>query len=202
MDLVASALGQDRIQLAEMDPRSAAARHCLGAYYAELARRFEEGFEVSRSRDPEAAAMMRPHGAFLVALSDGLPIGCVGLKGASGAFAEIKRLWVSPAARGLGLGRRLMDAAEDAARALGIAVLRLDTNRALPEALALYRGSGWRRSTVSTMIRTRIISSKSACEWSRASGVCAARDAIFTFISVKSCCRFSHPHIGIICCRV
>eukprot|EP01047_Picozoa_sp_COSAG01_P136920 COSAG01_NODE_67350_length_267_cov_0.851190_1_plen_57_part_10 len=41
-----------------------------------------------------------------MALSDGLPLGCVGLKGAGGPLAEIKRLWVAPAARGLGLARR------------------------------------------------------------------------------------------------
>ena len=87
--------------------------------------------------------MRRPRGAFLVAISDGLPIGCVGLKGTDGEFAEIKRLWVAPSARGLGLGRRLMEAAENAARELSISVLRLDTNSALPEAGGLYRRSGW-----------------------------------------------------------
>ena len=86
--------------------------------------------------------MIAPHGAFLAAMSDGLPLGCVGLKGGA-EFAEIKRLWVSPDARGLGLGRRLMDAAEEAARRLGIVILRLDTNSALPEAASLYRKSGW-----------------------------------------------------------
>ena len=143
MDLVASALGRDRIELVEMAPDAEAARHCLHAYYDELARRFEGGFEVSRSRDPQARDMVRPCGTFLVALSDGLPLGCVGLKGGGGTSAEIKRLWVSPAARGLGLARRLMAAAEDAARELGIALLRLDTNSALPEAARLYRATGW-----------------------------------------------------------
>jgi ribosomal protein S18 acetylase RimI-like enzyme len=66
------------------------------------------------------------------------------LKGQGGVEGEIKRLWVAPAARGLGLARRLMEAAEQAARELGIAVLRLDTNSALPEAAALYRRTGWR----------------------------------------------------------
>ena len=88
--------------------------------------------------------MIGPRGAFLVAMSDGLPIGCVGLKGTGSEIAEIKRLWVAPAARGLGLGRSLMDAAENAARRLCIRVLRLDTNSALPEALGLYRSTGWR----------------------------------------------------------
>ena len=143
MDLIASALGRDGTALHEMDPRSEPARYCLGEYYAELARRFKQGFDVKLSRDPNAKDMVPPRGSFIVAMSDGLPIGCVGLKGSSGDYEEIKRLWVAPAARGLGLGRRLMDAAEHAARELGIAVLRLDTNSALAEAGQLYRRTGW-----------------------------------------------------------
>jgi len=143
MDLIGSVLLRQRTELKEMDPRSDEARYCLAEYYAELARRFKQGFDVALSRDPDADDMVRPRGAFIVAMSDGLPIGCVGLKGATGELAEIKRLWVAPSARGLGLGRRLMDAAESAARELSIRVLRLDTNSALPEAGRLYRSSGW-----------------------------------------------------------
>jgi DNA-binding MarR family transcriptional regulator/GNAT superfamily N-acetyltransferase len=143
MDMIASALGRDGTSLHETDPRSEEARYCLGEYYTELGRRFSQGFDVKLSRDPDAKDMVRPRGSFIVAMSDGLPLGCVGLKGSSSEFAEIKRLWVAPAARGLGLGRRLMDAAERAARELGIAVLRLDTNSALAEAGQLYRRSGW-----------------------------------------------------------
>jgi DNA-binding MarR family transcriptional regulator/GNAT superfamily N-acetyltransferase len=144
MDLIASALTRDRIALDEMDPRGDEARYCLREYYAELGRRFKQGFDVSLSRDPDAKDMRRPRGSFIVAMSDTLPIGCVGLKGTEHGYAEIKRLWVAPSARGLGLGKRLMDAAEDAARTLGIALLRLDTNSALPEAGQLYRTTGWR----------------------------------------------------------
>ena len=144
MDLVANALNAEAIAIVETDPRIPAARHCLTAYYGELARRFEGGFEVKLSRDPEATDMLRPRGAFFVAMSEGLPLGCVGLKGRGDGWAEIKRLWVSETARGLGLARRLMTAAEDAARELGIETMRLDTNSALPEAAALYRKSGWR----------------------------------------------------------
>jgi DNA-binding MarR family transcriptional regulator/GNAT superfamily N-acetyltransferase len=143
MDLIASALSRDRIALDETDPQSDEARYCLGEYYGELGRRFKQGFDVSRSRDPDAKDMRRPRGTFIVAMSDTLPIGCVGLKGTDHGYAEIKRLWVAPSARGLGLGRRLMDAAENAARELGIEVLRLDTNSALPEAGQLYRTTGW-----------------------------------------------------------
>ncbi|QDC08458.1 MarR family transcriptional regulator [Oceanicola sp. D3] len=142
MDLVASALGQHRIALTEDDPASPDSRYCLGEYYAELARRFETGFDVNLSRDPDAASMRPPVGSFFVARSDGLPIGCVGLKGGQ-AFGEVKRLWVSPAARGLKLATRLMEALEARARTLGMTVLRLDTNSALPEAVAMYRKAGW-----------------------------------------------------------
>ncbi|MDF0603508.1 helix-turn-helix domain-containing GNAT family N-acetyltransferase [Psychromarinibacter sp. C21-152] len=142
MDLVASALGQHRIEIVAADPRADDARYCLSEYYAELARRFAQGFDVSLSRDPDAAAMTPPAGAFLLAMSDGLPIGCVGLKG-PGPLAEVKRLWVAPSARGLGLARRLMDETEERARTLGMTTLRLDTNSALPEAVALYRATGW-----------------------------------------------------------
>jgi GNAT superfamily N-acetyltransferase len=143
MDLIATVLGQDRIEIVEADPRCPDAIHCLGQYYAELERRFDTGFDVNLSRDPDAADMIRPRGVFLLAMSDGLPIGCVGLKGSGAPVAEIKRLWVSPAARGLQLATRLMTRAEDAARDLGIGTLRLDTNSALPEAAALYRKTGW-----------------------------------------------------------
>ena len=143
MDLVASVLGRSRIVVEEMDPRHGDARFCLSEYYAELARRFENGFEVSLSRDPDAVDMIRPRGAFLVAMSESLPIGCVGLKGTGSAIAEIKRLWVAPSARGLGLARRLMTAAEGVARELSINILRLDTNSTLAEAQQLYRNTGW-----------------------------------------------------------
>jgi GNAT superfamily N-acetyltransferase len=143
MDLIASALTRERVTLDEMDPRSEQARYCLGEYYGELGRRFNQGFDVSLSRDPDAKDMRRPRGTFIVAMSDTLPIGCVGLKGTDYGYAEIKRLWVAPAARGLRLGRRLMDVTEDAARGLGIKLLRLDTNSALAEAGQLYRRSGW-----------------------------------------------------------
>ncbi len=143
MDMIASAFGRGRISIEEVDPRGEQARYCLGEYYGELSRRFKGGFEVSLSRDPEAADMMAPRGAFFVAMSDGLPLGCVGLKGDGSELAEVKRLWVAPFARGLGVGRTLMEAAESAAQKRSVKTLRLDTNSALAEAQQLYRSTGW-----------------------------------------------------------
>ena len=143
MDLIATAFGRGNIGIDAANPAGNEAQYCLREYYGELARRFKSGFEVSLSRDPDATDMILPRGTFLVAMSDGLPIGCVGLKGTGGELAEVKRLWVAPSARGLGLGRRLMDGVEDAARNIALKILRLDTNSALPEALKLYRSTGW-----------------------------------------------------------
>ena len=130
------------ITIAEADPGGADARACLAAYYAELARRFPGGFDVTLSRDPEAADMIRPRGAFLIARSGTEAIACAGLKG-HGTWGEVKRLWVAPEARGQRLATRLIERLEQAARALGMTLLRLDTNSALPEASALYGKLGW-----------------------------------------------------------
>ncbi|WP_347312571.1 GNAT family N-acetyltransferase [Defluviimonas sp. SAOS-178_SWC] len=133
----------EEIAITEAAPRDADALRCLHAYYAELARRFPGGFDVTLSRDPDSVDMVPPRGTFLVALSDGHPLGCVALKGDGSKTGEIKRLWIAPAARGMGLATRLMKTAEDRARSLGMTTLRLDTNRTLGEAIALYRSTGW-----------------------------------------------------------
>ncbi|WP_417672306.1 bifunctional helix-turn-helix transcriptional regulator/GNAT family N-acetyltransferase [Roseibium sp.] len=143
MDLIASALGKEQWLLVEMDPRDPESLSCLEQYYAELNSRFDTGFDVKRSADPDAEDMLAPRGCFLVCFSDDLPIGCVGLKGTDKGYAEIKRLWVSPAARGLGMAKRLMSEIEGRAKALGMSLLRLDTNSKLPEAVKLYQTSGW-----------------------------------------------------------
>ena len=139
--MVASALGRDRIAIEEADPRDDAARHCLGEYYSELGRRFKQGFDVSLSRDPDAVDMVRPRGAFLLAMSDGLPIGCVGLKERRRNGGNQEALDLPDRAR-FRHCRRLMHAVENLARELSVKTLRLDTNSALPEALKLYRTSG------------------------------------------------------------
>jgi GNAT superfamily N-acetyltransferase len=135
---------QPPIAIAPADPESPAARACLTAYAALLAEKIPR---IAATHvpvpDPEAPAFRPPHGAFLLALSDGQTLGCVSLKRIDATTAEVKRLWVAPAARGRGLARRLMAAAEEAARTLGYTRLRLDTNENLPEAIALYRATGW-----------------------------------------------------------
>ena len=72
------------------------------------------------------------------------PVGCVALKLHGDKPAEVKRMWVAPAVRGLGLGRRLLAEVEGHARAAGARTVRLETNGSLTEAIALYRAAGYR----------------------------------------------------------
>src|SRR4029079_130183 len=86
---------------------------------------------------------MLPAGLIAVAWLRGEPVGCGVLKLHGRAPAELKRMWVSPDVRGLGLGRRLLRELEDLARDHGATATHLETNRALTEAIALYRASGY-----------------------------------------------------------
>jgi ribosomal protein S18 acetylase RimI-like enzyme len=125
------------------DAASPDAQWCLAQYFAELATRFEHGFDPAQSLPADAASMTPPNGAFIVARQDGRPVGCGAFKMQPGARAYLKRMWISPDARGLGLGRRMLTELERVAREMGAEVAQLETNRTLDEAIALYRGSGY-----------------------------------------------------------
>ncbi|HSJ43241.1 MAG TPA: GNAT family N-acetyltransferase [Euzebyales bacterium] len=84
-----------------------------------------------------------PGGAFVVVLVDGTPIGCGGLRRHDDDVVEIKHRYVRRAHRRNGHGRRLPDALEERARALGYARVILETGTAQPEALALYASAGY-----------------------------------------------------------
>ena len=71
------------------------------------------------------------------------PVGCGALKLHGREPAELKRMWVASETRGAGLGRRLLGCLEQSARDAGATVVRLETNGALVEAIALYRKSGY-----------------------------------------------------------
>lgn len=84
-----------------------------------------------------------PGGAFVVVLVDGTTIGCGGLRRHDDDVVEIKRMYVRRSHRRNGHGRRLLDALEQRARALGYARVILETGTAQPEALALYASAGY-----------------------------------------------------------
>ncbi|MFJ6015745.1 GNAT family N-acetyltransferase [Streptomyces sp. NPDC092952] len=119
------------------------AQYCLRSYFTELQECFETGFDPARSLLPDAGELRPPHGLFLVARLHGEPVGCVGLKLPPGDPAEIKRMWVAPRTRGLGLGRRFLAELENRAAQQGCDVLHLDTNKALTAAIGLYHSCGF-----------------------------------------------------------
>ena len=126
------------------DPASPDARRCLAAYVAELDRRFERGFDPALSLPADDRDLTPPAGVLLVARLRGRAVGCGALKLTPGAPADLKRMWVAPDARGIGLGRRMLRELEARAAQAGATAVRLETNAALTEAIALYRRSGYR----------------------------------------------------------
>jgi len=132
------------LTIERVDPRSPAARWCVAQYFAELDRRFENGFDPGRSLPADDRNLVPPHGAFLVAWVDGEPQACGVVKVIGPGVASLKRMWVAESARGLGVGRRMLDALEAQAGVLGVKTVRLETNKALVEAISLYRRSGYR----------------------------------------------------------
>lgn len=139
------------ITLVPVRPDSPAGLAALRAYAGELARRWPgtapepTWSEEFLADDPMALAP--PSGVFVVATRDDRVVGCAGLRleGADvppGA-GEIKRMWVDPALRGQGLGRRLLAHLTELAREAGLRRLVLDTAEDLAEARALYRREGF-----------------------------------------------------------
>lgn len=143
MQTVEQLLRGSAVRLRVENPRSRAARYCLGRYFEELAARFQAGFDPTRGISATAEELTPPRGFFVLATLNGEPVGCGALK-CHRAFGEVKRMWVAPSARGLGIGRRVLQHLEDLARRRRLPLLRLETNRALTEAQALYRTSGYR----------------------------------------------------------
>jgi DNA-binding MarR family transcriptional regulator/GNAT superfamily N-acetyltransferase len=120
-----------------------AAQYCLAQYFQELAERFEEGFDTARAKAEADNSMSPPDGCFLAVRLFGRAIGCGGLRTMAPGVGEIKRMWVAPEARGLGVARRLLGALEARAAGLGLHTVRLDTNRALTQAQSLYAKAGY-----------------------------------------------------------
>jgi GNAT superfamily N-acetyltransferase len=138
--------GADDPRFDVVDPTGVEATAAMGAYFDELDARFPGGFDPGDALGEGSASMAAPHGTFLVArpgdAADGVAA-CGGLQRHDPSNAEIKRMWVAPAWRGTGLGRRLLAELERHATDLGYARVVLDTNGTLDEALALYRSAGY-----------------------------------------------------------
>lgn len=132
------------IELRVVSPKSTAARQCLTAYFRELAARFDDGFDPGRGDLAPEKEMTPPNGFFVLARIDGKAVGCGGLRRIDERIGEIKRMWTAPEARGQGIARRVLHELEALGREAGLEILRLDTNRVLLEAQAMYRREGYR----------------------------------------------------------
>jgi GNAT superfamily N-acetyltransferase len=116
----------------------------LRRYLAEIAERIPQG--STGPGDAEAVGDYRaPSGVFLLVRQRDTVVGCGAIRALGPESGEVKRMWIDPAVRGQGLGGRLLDALEAAARRLGYDRLRLDTHVVLIEAIGLYEAHGYRR---------------------------------------------------------
>ena len=103
------------------------------------------GFQdIERELSDFPGAYEPPEGSLLLAFVDGEPVGCAAVKRFDRDVCELKRLYVRPEGRGAGLGRKLTEAAMEAASALGYRRMRLDTLPSMDAARALYRSLGFR----------------------------------------------------------
>jgi putative acetyltransferase len=122
-----------------MDERSLA---LITSLNAELQAMYPEPGANHFKLDPGEVAEGR--GAFLVVYREGTPVGCGALRMLDPETGELKRMYVDPTQRGQGLGRRLVEALEAEARALGVQRLVLETGTRQLAALALYEATGFR----------------------------------------------------------
>ena len=106
----------------------------LATRYAKASR---HGLSVER--------LVRENVAFFVARHDGVPAGCGGVQLFGREYAEVKRMYVRPQFRGLGLGRLILDRLTSHALEHGMPLLRLETGIQQTEAIALYERHGFRQ---------------------------------------------------------
>jgi ribosomal protein S18 acetylase RimI-like enzyme len=84
-----------------------------------------------------------PNGCLLIAMSDGDACGCVALGKLTKTVGEMRTLFVRPAYRGMGVGKKLAEASLNEARNFGYSYVRLDTLAFMNSALKLYRSLGF-----------------------------------------------------------
>lgn len=132
----------DTVRILPYEPRHAADWARLTAGWL-----IEGGFAIEpkdqRIIDDPQGMILNPGGRIVVAERDGEVLGCCALLAMDDGGFEVSKMCVAPAARGLGLGRALLQAVEDLARSAGAPRLYLETARTLAPALGLYRSFGF-----------------------------------------------------------
>ncbi|MBB1157900.1 GNAT family N-acetyltransferase [Amycolatopsis sp. DR6-1] len=135
-------------KISEIGPGQAEASAILREYMDEVASRYY-GRPATRAEvdaalaDEPSADLVAPTGAFLLAYRDGKPAGCVGVRMVEPGLSALTKVYIRPEHRGHGGGKLIVAAAEEAAKRLGSARMRLDTRDDLVEARALYAAMGY-----------------------------------------------------------
>lgn len=125
------------------DLTSTTAAALIAALNAELLGQYPEPGATHFRLDPQEVGDGR--GAFFVAYAGETPVGCGAIRRIDADTAEIKRMYVDPAARGRGVGHRVLTELEAEARRLGVARLVLETGQRAHEAVKLYTRAGFVR---------------------------------------------------------
>lgn len=132
------------VELVAVDILDPEAQRCLGNYFDELGSRFPEGYDGARDGASDLGEFRAPKGGFLLARLFGDAVGCGAWRTLAPGIGEIKRVWVAPQVRGLGVGRKLLQGLERMAGKRKLKMIRLDTHESLTEAQRLYRNAGYR----------------------------------------------------------
>lgn len=141
--VVTRALARRHVTLEIEDAASRDAQWCVGEFFAEIDALLEAGYDPAKAVVVGAADLTPPHGAFLVARLHGRPVGCGGVKLPVGEPAFLKRMWVAPSARGLGIAGLILGRLEAIARESGATEVTLDTNSLLVAAGRMYESRGY-----------------------------------------------------------
>jgi GNAT superfamily N-acetyltransferase len=119
----------------------AVAQELAAALETELLRRYDG--RAGSGAEPPASDFEPPGGAFLVGYEGLEAVACGGVCRHDEGTAEIRRMYVVPAARRRGYARVLLAALEDEARRLGYSAVRLETGDRQPDAIGLYEAAGY-----------------------------------------------------------
>ena len=129
------------IRTEKCDVEAPTATRLIAELDAELDRRYPE--DEANFFDLESSDVTSGSGAFMIAYINDTPVGCGAVRKLDNRDFEIKRMYVVPSFRGQGISKVLLAVLESEAQVLGASRLVLETGNRQPEALALYRGSGY-----------------------------------------------------------
>jgi GNAT superfamily N-acetyltransferase len=131
----------DSLVVKSVDPRSPEAALLIARLSAELARRYDYTEDGSGNFRPEDVLV--PRSIFVIGWLAGRPVACGAIRPMEQAVGELKRMYVEPDVRGMGLSKQILRALEEAARDMGYTALRLETGIRQPEAIGLYQAAGY-----------------------------------------------------------